>query len=161
MIAPLPARGWFNSMSRLSSQGSNSCLTHWIISAPRINDRLPGRSRRWLKFRWYLKFFNRRRVGADYKKVEEGCNDCQQKAAMKKHFNKSYIYIYICLLRCSDKMVQRFAQVHMYIHILEHTWGPIILFTPGFDIAEKTNLYSNLHRFEGKAGGGGTPAKNI
>lgn len=109
----------------------HACLTHWIISAPRINDSLPGRSRRlWWKFRWYLKFFNRRStrvVGADYKKIEEEeCNDCQQKAAMGKHFRiKSlYIYIYIfCLLRVFlIKIVLRFAQVHMYIHILEHTY---------------------------------------
>lgn len=103
----------------------HACLTHWIISAPRINDSLPGRSRRlWWKFRWYLKFFSRstRVVGADYKKIEEEeCNDCQQKAAVGKHFrSKAYIYIYIYILLVEGiliKMVLRFTQVHMYIHI--------------------------------------------
>lgn len=128
---------------RVSRGKKNFMPTHWVISAPRINDSLPGWSQLWWKFRWYLKFFNRRRVGAEYK-VEEECNECQQKAAMMgKHFVKP-IYIYIYIFVSDNKMVQWFNDsmnshtyflshwyymIHTYVHTCnpEHRWGIIIL----------------------------------
>lgn len=68
--------------------------THRIMSTPGINDILPGRIQRWWKLLWYLKPFDRR-VGADYK-VEEECNECQQKAAMGKHFVKPMFFFCCC-----------------------------------------------------------------
>lgn len=105
-------RGEMKFYASFGFQGKNSCLpTHRIISASRINDSFPGRRLR--KLCRYLKLFSCR-LGANYK-VEEECNDCQQKAAMGKHFVKHiFIYIDICLLSCLKECSHILSHLYMY-----------------------------------------------